>query len=167
MIAESSEIKRNLLIMATICLLLGIAVYLFLYPNKFQSITIPFIGVIFPKKIMINNQTLMVFIYSFTSFLHVIFMTLFCSVISTHITPKIMMSWGVTWGVIDSVFEFYQIDGMIETTSTVHSYIMEQAINYLNLGVYNKLDIVSIWIGVLFVFLLTVFIKEDKNENIT
>ena len=152
--------KIKLFIIASIFLLLGVITYLFLYPNKFQVVTILWYS-FEPSKIEINNELLLVFIYAFTSYCHAVFMPLYSVLLTQEYTNKAIYFWAIFWGVIDSCFEFLQLKTVSVTQQdAIYSWFPDRFNRYFESGKFDMSDIIFIWLGVLSVFYLWSKVKE-------
>jgi hypothetical protein len=142
-------------------LLLGVMTYLFLYPNKFQVITI-FSLSFEPTKIEIKNELLLVFIYAFTSYCHAVFMPLYSVLLTQEYTNKALYFWAIFWGVVDSCFEFLQLKtaNATQQQEAIYAWFPDRFNRYFESGKFDLSDIIFIWLGVLSVFYLWGKIKE-------
>lgn len=146
---------------ASIFLLLGILVYLFFYPAKFQTLTLG-IFQINVYKVEVDNPLLLGFIYAFTSYSHAVFMPIYSVLIMDQCTDKSIFFWAVLWGVVDSLFEVLQLIPVSEgNLIKANTWGLERINRYFETGSFDVFDIVFIWLGVLSVFYLWKKIKED------
>lgn len=152
--------KRKLFATATIFLFLAIMTYLFLYPDKFQMITI-FSWSFKPYKIEIESELLLGFTYAFTSYCHAVFMPLYSILLTQDYTNKSMYFWAIFWGVIDSCFELLQLKtANVTQQDAIYSWFPDRFNHYFESGKFDISDIIFIWLGVLSVFYLWKIIKE-------
>ena len=151
---RNGSIRTQLFWVANLFLLLGILSYLFLYPDKFKVISIFDFELFTVKKIDFQNTLLLSFVYSFTSFCHVVFMTLYGALLSKKITTQIVIKWAILWGVVDSIFEYGQYSFTFKEEGFIGSYFLS--------GVFDKTDLVAIWVGV--ILTSSLWIYTLKNE---
>ena len=144
--------KKNVFLVATFFLLLGVFCYAFLYPNKFHSISLGEWHLVF-YKFNIQSAFLLTVIYSLTSFCHIIFMTLYSVVITDNLTFKGVLRWSIFWGVVDSIFEVMQLKEKPENAVSSGFWLIKKINYYLENGHFDIWDIAVIWLGVIFILL--------------
>ena len=158
-----TKTDKILFLYASFFLCLGFFCYLFLYPYKFQTLSIG-TWAFQPHKIILPSS-LLVFIYSLTSYCHALFMTLFSVVISSNKTNKVLCQWGFFWGIVDSVFEILQLKTVSHTEADPNSspfVLLKTTYHYLESGSFDGTDILFIWLGVFSAFYLCKTIRNNQ-----
>jgi hypothetical protein len=152
--------RGKVFILATVFLFLGYITYLFIYPSKFQFLTL---GSWHIKvyKIEIENEFLLEFFYAFTSYCYAIFMPFYSVFITQEYTMRAVYSWALFWGVVGSSLEILQLKIDSDVMRSIHSLLPDVFYNYVEIRTFDFFDIIFIWIGVLSVFYLWNIIKED------
>lgn len=121
--------------------LLGCAVYLFLYAEKFNF------GV---SKFDVEGGLLTTIIYSLPSFFHVLAFTLLILVTYSRITPQRIKKWAIVWGCINAMCEFLQ---KYEHKEFPIRRIPNSILDYFELGTFDWLDIIAIMLAVTVIIL--------------
>jgi len=149
---KQMTIKQNIMISGLLVLFLGFSIYLFLYPNKFN----------YGYKLSIKSSWLLSMIFSITSFCHVFFMTMFSIAMSRQfITVKSIISWGLFWATIDTIFE------LLQSFEKTDFYLGNNLLSrYFNNGFFDLNDIVAIWVGfILVVIALMHILRKNKRHD--
>lgn len=135
--------KKNILYVSLFFLILGSLLYLFFYPNKNIYISVGDYN-LYLYKVRINNHYLMSFIYSLTSYCHIVFIVLF-SLFLTKLEKSHIYFWAIFWGVTDTLFEILQLINSYDEKSYFFAYMD----NYFVGGKFDINDIIFIWAGVI------------------
>ena len=142
-----TSLEKYTFLIANAFLLLGIACYVFLYPHKFQIIHLGF-WTFHPPKINIENALLLNFIYAFTSYCYVVFMTFYSVLITSNLSTKAVYQWAIFWGIIASAFELLQLKTATSGAQASDVWLINKVNRYLENGHFDGMDIVFIWLGV-------------------
>ncbi|MEW8342149.1 MAG: hypothetical protein AB2708_20070 [Candidatus Thiodiazotropha taylori] len=141
--------RIHLLVSGIPILLFGVLIYVFFYPTKITII--PFFGIdISEYKVSLQSPFLNSIIYSITSFIHVIVMTLFASSASINISHKIIVKWGLFWGIVNTIFEIMQSEYILSKSNLSLNWIAEYSSN----NTYSHLDLLFIWCAFFLIFIL-------------
>ena len=135
--------------MGVTSLSIGFAVYFMLYDQKFEF------GMV---KYTLTNSFVRLTVFSLPSFLHVIAFTFLILATYQSITLKNAINWSIFWGVLNSMFEYFQsYKNLLEK-----KYVPEYLANYFEHGTFDWLDMLSIWLGVLFAIIFIHLMKVCK-----
>lgn len=141
------SIRKKVFLVATFFLVLGIACYAFLYPNKFHFITLGSWR-IEAYKFNIENGILLTIVYALTSYCHIVFMTFYSILITDNLTTRAVVQWSLFWGVVDSAFEILQLKERSENSESYDFWLFNNINRYLENGHFDWGDLLFIWLGV-------------------
>lgn len=159
-------LKKQVFLLASFFLVLGVACYFFLYPNKFQVVTIGWWR-IEAYKIEVSNDILLWVIYGLTSYCHIVFMTFYSLVITDNLTTKAVYQWSIFWGVVDSLFEIGQLKQASSEPSIFDTWPLSNINHYLEAGRFDIGDILFIWLGVLSSIYFWRMLSNKKLSTVT
>jgi hypothetical protein len=154
--------KLLLFIISTSFLSIGVLVYLFFYPNKFNEINLFGFYNFSVKKVVIVNPIIMQFVYAVTSYCHVIFMTFYSVILSKKVTTHLVFAWAIIWGTIDTIFEIFQLKTVTNETQD-NSYLLNIFNKYFENGQFSIMDILFIWLGVISIAIIWQLIQRKTS----